>query len=618
MPVNWFLVGVASLCILCLPGWAYMSWVESGSGSPWEWLADGVGISIALTVLAGQVCFWLGVAPGGWGLGLFYGLSLFIALAAGLNRRFFRFRRSDWPLWLGGAMVLGGLLVFRFLQISPLAFPNWVDSVHHSLIVRKMLEYGGLPSDLSPYLDAPFSYHYGFHLLAAILAGLARLRPDQAVLWLGQIIGALVSLSVYRLARSLRQSQRVSLLAGLLPGFIFYMPGYYLSWGRYPLLSGLVLLPLAMAAVMDLLRDLHSLPAALRLALLTAGLCLTHYLALLLFILFLAILAVERLAAVLAARDWRRSAWQVGVAALVGVTASLPWLGRMLTLNAAMIQVGEPRLTLNVVDFNGLLSMLRPDYDLMLMAVAAFCLILALFRSEMRRIALWGAILLFFAMPFAPQPGPFRSDLFAIVLFLPAALVLAWGVSGGANGLAALLTLGWPDPRRLKTWLSHGFFGVAVLLLLVLGITQTRKLINSGTIIADAADRRALEWVDNNTPLDARFYINSTIWSWNIYRGVDGGYWLMPFAGRFSLVPPSVYTWMSPQNAAQIEDWAKRSAKLTGCTPEFWDIVREANLSYVYVRAGKGSLQPGPLESCPRLQRVYNLDGIAIFHILNP
>ena len=57
---------------------------------------------------------------------------------------------------------------------------------------------------------------------------------------------------------------------------------------------------------------------------------------------------------------------------------------------------------------------------------------------------------------------------------------------------------------------------------------------------------------------------------------------------------------------------------MTGCTPEFWAIVREADLSYVYLRQGKGSLQPGALTDCPRVKSVYQHDGIVIFHILAP
>ena len=60
-------------------------------------------------------------------------------------------------------------------------------------------------------------------------------------------------------------------------------------------------------------------------------------------------------------------------------------------------------------------------------------------------------------------------------------------------------------------------------------------------MIANKADLQALEWVRANTPADARFYINPAAWLGNTNRGVDGGYWLQPFAGRFSLVPPALY-----------------------------------------------------------------------------
>ena len=616
--MNWFLSGVAALCVLVLPGLALQAWIKEPQHSFWEWFADGIGLSIALTALLAELFFWLGISPGGWGLALFYGLCLLVLISAGLSGRLDRAGRADWPAGLGGAGLLGGLIAFRWVQASGLAFPNWVDSVHHSLIVRKMVEYGGIPPDLRPYLDAPFSYHYGFHLLAAIFSGLALLQPDQAVLWLGQAIGALVSLAIYRMGLALGFSRRAALLAGLLPGLVFYMPGYYLSWGRYPLLAGLVLFPLGAAAALELLRDPRRKGVALRLALLTAGLCLTHYLALLLFLFFLAILGLGALADALKRRDLRGLPWQAGAAVGLGGLAGLPWLARMLSQNQSSIQVGEAHLAVTGVDFNGLLSMLRPDYDLMLMGAAAFCLLLGLFRSETRRAALWGALLLFFAMPFAPQLGPFRADLFAIVLFLPAGLLLGWGVAGGAEGLAGLVCRGRPAPDRLRAWLGRGLYGAALLLLLGLGLSQTRSLINSGTVIADAADRRALEWVQANTPPEARFYINSTVWAWDVYRGLDGGYWLMPFTGRYSLVPPSVYTWMDAAQSAQVRDWALRSSQLSGCTPEFWEIVREADLGYVYVRQDKGSLQPANLGDCPRLRRVYDQDGIGIYEILKP
>ena len=106
---------------------------------------------------------------------------------------------------------------------------------------------------LSPYLPGPFYYHYAFHTFAAQFAALSGLPPAQAVLILGQLLNAAVGLSVYHLAKTLSKDWRMAGLAALLVTFATKMPAYYLSWGRYTLLTGLVLLPLAMAASMRLL-----------------------------------------------------------------------------------------------------------------------------------------------------------------------------------------------------------------------------------------------------------------------------------------------------------------------------------------------------------------------------
>jgi hypothetical protein len=156
---------------------------------------------------------------------------------------------------------------------------------------------------------------------------------------------------------------------------------------------------------------------------------------------------------------------------------------------------------------------------------------------------------------------------------------------------------------------------LAVGQLLFWGWLKTRDIINPSTVIADAADRRALEWVAQNTPPDARFYINSTPWLGEIFRGVDGGYWLLPFTGRSSLVPPIIYVWQPEEAWRRINDWARRSAEIKSCTPEFWELARETNFNFLYVRDGKGSLQPSGLTDCPRLERIYDRDGIGIYRL---
>lgn len=61
--------------------------------------------------------------------------------------------------------------------------------------------------------------------------------------------------------------------------------------------------------------------------------------------------------------------------------------------------------------------------------------------------------------------------------------------------------------------------------------------------------------------------------------------------------------------------WAERAARLQTCSEEFWALVQEANLQYVYLHEGKGSLQPSALQGCADLKQLYSAGGVSIWLI---
>ncbi len=141
------------------------------------------------------------------------------------------------------------ILAVRLIMARDLAAPPWVDSVHHALITRLIVEQGVYPASYFPYGEtANAHYHSGFHALLAAFTLLSGLEIPEAMLLLGQVLNALVStLGVYTFTRALRFSHRAGLLAALIAGLFTPMPAYYLSWGRYTQLAGLLLLPAAFA-----------------------------------------------------------------------------------------------------------------------------------------------------------------------------------------------------------------------------------------------------------------------------------------------------------------------------------------------------------------------------------
>jgi len=88
----------------------------------------------------------------------------------------------------------------------------------------------------------------------------------------------------------------------------------------------------------------------------------------------------------------------------------------------------------------------------------------------------------------------------------------------------------------------------------------------------------------------------------------------MPSTGRWSLAPTIFYSFGGDKAfTAQMSAWAERAARLQTCSEEFWALVQEANLQYVYLHEGKGSLQATALQSCADLKQLYSAGGVSIW-----
>ena len=504
--------------------------------------------------------------------------------------------------------------------------------MHHTLIVQKFIDAAGLPATLAPELNVPFDYHYGFHAAAALFAVIADQTPANAVLWFGQITNALIALSAYRLSKSFFGDWRKAAFAALLVGFAFQMPAYYVSWGRYTLSAGLVLLGPAMAAALEVSRvpahrpDQGKLYGWGRLLILTSAILLAHYMTAVLLAEFLLLLGGGRLAQSVAtyicarrgndadalnqAKTLLRRFGMLVSAVLLGVLLVLPRLWGVLQAFQSGLKC-LAKLPIEGYDAGYLsytLKLLGPQHNHLLLIVAGVLLLLAIWRKPQRPAALWAAVMLLLALPWSPQFGPFRTDLMAIVLFLPAALLLGEAIPAGADALA----------RRTRGWLGLAAGTLALALLLFWGLKETRNVLNQDTQFVNSGDMTAIEWIEQNTPADARFYINVSGWQGTTYRGVDGGYWLLPLTRRAAWMPPVLYTWMGPEEVVRMKNAAEKAQTVTTCNDDFWSIMDQMQLNYVYIKEGVGALQPQGLQNCPGLIQVYHRDGIALYEVVDP
>lgn len=616
-----------AVLVFLLPGLVWRAWfVQHGQTTAdrdvgeLAHLADAAGIGLSLVALAGMAGFFLRLRMPGWLVWAAAGLLL-----AGLGWLAVRGRREapadggsvfgDRARELLPAAVFAAIVLFRFYQARSLVLPAWVDSIHHTLLVRVILERGGLPQTLDPYLPVPLYYHAGFHTSAALFAYLARLVPAQAVLVFGQLLNAGVALAVYRLGVALWGGWRRALLAMLLVGFVFQMPAYYLTWGRYTLLAGLLLLTLAMAAALDVVRRPAAWEPRLRLALLTGGLLLAHYYAALVFALFLLTFTLERSISTRLAGEpaFLRSPGFLRLAggALLGLLLATPWLAHMLLNARAMLGVNlvAPGDALDAAYYPGYLEylwyLLGPDRAHLLHAAALLVLLIAGWRGSVRPLAIFTLALGLLSLPWGIHLDPFRPDHGVILAFLPASLLLAelW-----ARALAAPVRPWVHAVVRACAWLG-------VVGLLVWGIRDTRDVLNPVTLLADEADAAALAWIEAETPEDAVFLINTAGWQGGAYRGVDGGWWILPLTGRRTALPPALYLNGEEAYVWGVIDLARRTSELTACDAAFRGVVEDAQADYVYLREGKGSLHPAALVGCEGVVRVYRGGGVFIYRL---
>lgn len=636
-PAAWW-VPLACVAVLLLPGfaWQFLFWQDDKD--IFERLADAIGASIAITALVVLALSLLGWKISGLGLALGYGLALLIVLAGITRCAFGRLvqrktgqsvaagpppRQMARPLieslvpWLPLILLgtsLASLVALRFYQIRELALPAWVDSVHHVTIVQAFLENRGLPRTLEPYIPVPFYYHYGFHALSAAFAALARMPAERAVLWLGQVLNVAVALAVYRLGRALWEGRKRAFVAMLLVGFGTQMPAFYATWGRYTLLTGLILLPLAVALAQDILQRGATRARLSSFVLLAGGILLTHYLAAALLALFL--LCAVGLALVQSIRRANTPAngnWlPLVLAGAAGLVLASPWLFRVWEFSQAGPRLRAIAPTLEAAEsffYPGypayLWNLLGPRRNYIFLFLSLAGLPLAILRPQTRGFGLWCIGVGLFSLPWGLHIAPFTPDNLVIVLFLPIALLCADVFVSLASWLARGRYAGW-------VWAGAG---LGLLAIVVWGAWETRDLIKPQTQLASAADLRAIEWIDQHLPPDARFLINVTHWQYGAYRGVDGGWWIGPLTRRETLLPPVLYTMGEKAYVRQVNDLARQTSQLRGCTPEFWNLVGSAGATHIYLGPVAGPLRPESLENCSGLERVYQEGGISIFRL---
>ncbi len=602
-----------AFAVLLLPGLTWWAWLDKREQDPLISLTYIVSISLSLIAIIAEGAFLLGVNFSTASIIALMVLFSTLAAAGFLKNKITMPAKYRPHLWVGFALF-ALTIALRLFQARELLLPNWVDSQHHYLIVRVILENKGLPENLSPYLATPFYYHYGFHAVTALFTAVSGLEIGQAMLILGQVLNAVISLSVYSLAKTIWKKWQPAAIAALLVSFVTRMPAYYLSWGRYTLTTGMLLLPVAIALCISLLDKSKKNFAIPTLAILVAGVLLTHYLAGLVLAIFILIFTFSTLYS--RRQNFGKAIadfWPTITASLAGFLLALPWLMRLFQFSISrkeinlVLPVTAQTLFKSADRWAYVWKLLGPLSNTVLLGLAVLGLIIALTRRRATAFALWSLTLTLLTLPWAARLTPFREDHFAIILFLPITIWAGWVI---------WQTGYWLGKRLDRVWLSAAVAVVLTALFIVWAYPLSSDIVNPVTVMVTQEDIEALDWVKENTPPNARFYINTAYWLNNTYRGVDGGGWLLPYTGRWAIVPTVFYGYaFDTDQVNQIRSYGERANAISTCSDDFYALINEANLSWIYLKQGVGGLQPKSLEGCQGIQKAYQNGKVTIYQI---
>jgi len=565
-----WLLALVFACLL--PGWALLDllagdWPRKLPFGSRVALAAAAGLAIypvlfLFTALLGlKIGSFLAFAPGAAGLA-------WLACRQYQNRAAwarFSLRQLSLAALLPGLAYLlaAGLVVcLRLWAVRTLAMPLWGDSVHHTMITELIVRNNGLFDSWQPLAELQtFTYHFGFHVFAAVLHWLTGLQSPQAVIVAGQLFNALAVLGVYPLAaRAARQNPWAGAAAVVAAGCLMFMPMFYTNWGRYTQLAGQAILCAAVYLLWEMFENQRGgWKMAVLVGLVWGGLGLTHY-----RVMIFAVLAVPAFALFYSSRLAWRDLWQryrfILAAGLLAGLLFLPWFIRVYggaIYNQLVAQVTTPPQAVSDFgrEYNGI-GALESYLPARIWALAAFAAAWGLYRRqrEVAILCIWAILVLFAANPgWFGLPGSGALSNFAIFIaaYIFAGALLGAAFGWAADAAAALL----PSPpvsasssahwaaRALRALFSFTLLAVLLGAGLYFGRQRLRDLSPETYGLITRSDLRAAAWIQANTPADARIAVNSFFaYGGAIIVGADGGWWLPQVANRQTNLPPMLYT----------------------------------------------------------------------------
>ncbi len=517
-------------------------------------------------------------------------------------------------------IVLLFTLIGRLWSIRGIEYPLWTDAYGHAVVTQMVVDQGTIPTTYEPYAPiADFTYHFGFHALAAWVHWLTGLPVLHGLVILGQILNMLVVPTTYLFTQRFFNSRVAGLAAAVVVGLLSHMPAQFVNWGRFTQLDGQMLLPVAAVLYLAVLQD----PTPrYRLLLLTiavfAGLFFVHYRIFIFGLLLAGILWAWVMLQTQKEQRRRRLLLETALLAGIGLLLLAPWLWRLAMGfggNYASVAVSgyeeEQHGRYYGFDPKELLDFGMVGY---LWAMAGLGAIWGIWRrNQMVLVLLLWMISLFVGanlhlLNFTPL---YSNTIVIIALYLPLAALIGYLF----HELAAFATNQCTITRAARERLMGGLL-IGLVLLGIGAIVSNTRLVARDNIFVRDADVQAMRWIEQETPPDALFYIATSFWTPEVAHGLDGGYYLPLLAARQTIMPPQHYASDGTGEYRNLVNQRLYDLAAAEDAQTLWATLNHYGITYIYIGARKTELDPVFFVAHPELfTQIYNQNGVWIFQV---
>ncbi len=623
---------VAAAAIIVLPGYALLAPLRGRLGlDRVETLCAATGMSLALLPLLLYGATLVGLRFGTGPVVTLLGLAAVVAVATEIvAQRRVAAPVADAPdpatrwVYAGLGIVTLFVAVGRLWSVADLEYPLWTDSYAHTLIAQLIVDRGAVPISYAPYASIPdFTYHFGFHTLAAWVHWLTGLPVAHSVVVAGQWVNILVAPTTYLFAARLFQDRRAGLAAAIIAGLLIPTPLQFVNWGRYTQLDGQMVLPVAAVLLMAALaRPRPAWVAAVTAGLAFAGFYLNHY--------RIFIFGVLLAAAYVLVYGWPRRGddperpLRLGPVLINGAVAGLTALALTLSWNLHLLRgYGGDVARESVSGYDPARYGAYHDFvwqDLLNYGAPGWLLILAagavVWGLATRRRAVW-VLLIWVAAVLA---GANLHRIGYTPLYPSGVAILAFYLPAAALAGDALVRVF--DMARRRWGLRPVGAGVWLAGLALVGAVSLPgqlKIVARDTGFVWPADVPALAWVKVETPADALFYIATTFWTPVVAHGLDAGYYLPLLAGRQTIMPLQNYWPDGPAEESALINQRARDLAAAQDPDALWTRLRDYGVTHVYIGARPTQLDPQFFLARPDLYaQLYAVDGVYVFAVVAP